>query len=165
MSLWIRLCNHTYIHTYIHMDGGPGRQAKVCQHRRGGGLVGAHRRRHTKQERGDKIQAPQLHTPRRHTAQDSCRVEQEWDNTSRGSNNGDMTASNTASAWSKPEHTRKRSSRRRASATEVSRPGIHWQSNSRCSMWRHLCSLAATLCKSSHLFVLLASDICKCYHN
>ena len=53
------------------------------------------------------------------------------------------TVSNTASAWSEPEHTRKRSSRRRASATEVSRPGIHWQSNSRCSMWRHLCSLAA----------------------
>ena len=42
------------------------------------------------------------------------------------------TASNTASAWSQPEHTRKRSSRRRASATEVSMPGIHWQSNSRC---------------------------------
>ena len=52
-------------------------------------------------------------------------------------------ASNTASAWSDPEHTRKRSSRRRASATELSRPGIHWHSNSRCSMRRHLCSLAA----------------------
>ena len=52
-------------------------------------------------------------------------------------------ASNTASAWSDPDHTRKRSSRRRASATELSRPGIHWLSNSRCSMWRHLCSLAA----------------------
>ena len=24
------------------MDGGPGRQAKVCQHRCGGGLAGAH---------------------------------------------------------------------------------------------------------------------------
>ena len=22
MSLWIRLCNHTYIHTYIHESGG-----------------------------------------------------------------------------------------------------------------------------------------------
>ena len=53
------------------------------------------------------------------------------------------TASNTASAWSDPEHTRKRSHRRRASATEPSRPGIHWHSNNRCSMWRHLCSLAA----------------------
>ena len=21
MSLWIRLCNHTYIHTYIHLRG------------------------------------------------------------------------------------------------------------------------------------------------
>ena len=47
-------------------------------------------------------------------------------------------ASNIASAWSDPEHTRKRSSRRRASATELSRPGIHWHLNSRCSMWRHL---------------------------
>ena len=52
-------------------------------------------------------------------------------------------ASNTASAWSDPEHTRKRSSRRSVSATELSRPGIHWHSNSRCSMWHHLCSLAA----------------------
>ena len=52
-------------------------------------------------------------------------------------------ASNTASALSHPEHTRKRSHRRRAGATEPSRPGIHWHSNSRCSMWRHLCSLAA----------------------
>ena len=73
------------------MDGGPGRQAKVCQHRRGRGLAGAHRRRHTKQERRDKVQALQLHVPRGHTAQGSCRVEQERDNTSRGSNNGDMT--------------------------------------------------------------------------
>ena len=52
-------------------------------------------------------------------------------------------ASNTASAWSDPEHTQKRSSRRRVSATELSRPGPHWHSNSRCSLWRHLCSLAA----------------------
>ena len=36
-------------------------------------------------------------------------------------------ASNTASACSDPEHTRKRSSRRRASATELSRPGIRLQ--------------------------------------
>ena len=34
-------------------------------------------------------------------------------------------ASNTTSAWSDPEHTRKRSSRRRTSVTELSRPGIH----------------------------------------
>ena len=34
---------------------------------------------------------PQLHVPRGHTAQGSCRVEQERDNTSRGSNNGDTT--------------------------------------------------------------------------
>ena len=54
-----------------------------------------------------------------------------------------IAASNTASAWSDPEHTRERSHRRRASATEPSRPGIHWHSNSRCSMWLHLCSLAA----------------------
>ena len=53
------------------------------------------------------------------------------------------TASNTASAWCDPGHTRKRSSRRKGNATEVSWPGIHWQSNSRCSMWRHLSSLAA----------------------
>ena len=59
------------------MDGGPGRQAKACQHRRGRGLAGAHRRRHTKQERCDKIQTLQLHVPRGHTAQGSCRVEQE----------------------------------------------------------------------------------------
>ena len=52
-------------------------------------------------------------------------------------------ASKTASAWSDPEHTRKRSYRRRVSATELSRPGTHWHSNSTCSMWRHLCSLAA----------------------
>ena len=50
-------------------------------------------------------------------------------------------ASTTASAWSDPEHTRKRSSRRRVSATELSRTGIHRHSNSRCSMRRHLCSL------------------------
>ena len=73
------------------MDGGPGRQAKVGQHRRGRGLAGAHRRRHTKQERCDKIQTWQLHVPRGHTAQGSCRVEPERDNTSRGSNNGDTT--------------------------------------------------------------------------
>ena len=52
-------------------------------------------------------------------------------------------ASNTASAWSDPEPTRKRSSRRRESATGLSRPGIHWHSSSRCSMLRHLRSLAA----------------------
>ena len=52
-------------------------------------------------------------------------------------------ASNTASAWSDPEHTRKRSSRRRVIAAELSRPAIHRHSNRRCSMWRHLCSLAA----------------------
>ena len=72
-------------------DGGPGRQAKVCQHRRGGGLACAHRRRHTKEERCDKIETLQLHVPRGHAAQGSCRVEQERDNTSRGSNNGDTT--------------------------------------------------------------------------
>ena len=53
-------------------------------------------------------------------------------------------ASNTASARSDPDHIWKRSSRRRVNATELSRPGIHWHSNSRCSMWRHLCSLAAS---------------------
>ena len=37
------------------MDGGPGRRAKARQRRRGRGLAGAYRRRHTKQERGDKI--------------------------------------------------------------------------------------------------------------
>ena len=68
------------------MDGGPGRQAKACQHGRLRGLTGAHGRRHTMQERCDKIQTLQLHAPRGHTAQGSCRVEQEWDNTSRGSN-------------------------------------------------------------------------------
>ena len=73
------------------MDGGPGRQAKVCQHRRGRGLAGAHRRRRTKQDRRDKIETLQLDVPRGHTAQGSCRVEQERDNTSRGSNNGHTT--------------------------------------------------------------------------
>ena len=72
-------------------DGGPGRQGKACQHRRGRGLAGARRSRHPKKERCDKIQTPQLHVPRGHTAQGSCRVEQERDNTSRGSNNGDTT--------------------------------------------------------------------------
>ena len=52
---------------------------------------GAHRRRHPKKERCNKIQTPQLHVPRGHTAQGSCRVEQEWDNTRRGSNSGDTT--------------------------------------------------------------------------
>ena len=59
------------------MDGGPGRQTKVCQHRRGRRLAGAHRRQHTKQERCNKIQTLQFHVPRGHTAQGSCRVEQE----------------------------------------------------------------------------------------
>ena len=129
------------------MDGGPGRQAKVCQHRRGRGLAGAHCKRHTKQESCDKIQTLQLHVPRGHTAQGSCRVEQERTTQAVAATAGirlvGNAASNTASAWSGPEHTWKRSSRRRASAIEVSRPGIHWHSNSRCSMWRHLCSLAA----------------------
>ena len=73
------------------MHGGPGRQAKVGQHRRGPGLAGAHRRRNTKQERRDKIQKLQLHVPRGHTAQGSCRFEQERDNTGCGSNNGAAT--------------------------------------------------------------------------
>ena len=73
------------------MDGRPGMQAKACQHRRGRGLAGAHRRRHTKQERCDKIQTLRFHVPRGPTAQGSCRVEQERDNTSRGSNNGGTT--------------------------------------------------------------------------
>ena len=34
----------------------------VCQNRRGRGLAGAHRRRHTKQERCEKIQTLQLHS-------------------------------------------------------------------------------------------------------
>ena len=46
-------------------------------------------------------------------------------------------ASNTASAWSDPGHTRKRSSRTRVFATELSRPEIHGHSNRRCSVWRH----------------------------
>ena len=73
------------------MDGGSGRQGKACQHRRSRGLAGAHRSRHPTKERCNKIQTPQLHVPRGHTAQGSCRVEQERDNTSRGSNNGDTT--------------------------------------------------------------------------
>ena len=72
------------------MDGGPGRQAKACQLRRGQGLTGAHRRQHAKQECCDKILTLQLHVSRGHTAQGSCRVEEERDNTSRGSNNGNM---------------------------------------------------------------------------
>ena len=126
--------------------GGPGRQGKVCQHRRGRGLAGAHRSRHPNKERCNKIQTPQIHVPRGHTAQGSCRVEQERDNTvaaTTGIRLVGSSASNTASAWSDPEHSRKRSSLRTASATELSRPKIHWHSNSRCSMWRHLCSLAA----------------------
>ena len=64
-------------------DGGPGRQGKACQHRRVRGMASAHRSRHPKEERCNKIQTPQLHVPRGHTAQGSCRVEQERDNTSR----------------------------------------------------------------------------------
>ena len=157
------------------MDGGPGRQAKARQHRRGRGLAGAHRRRHTKRERRDKIQTLQLHVPRGHTAQGSCGVEQERDNTGRGSTCGDTTGRkrrqqhrlrvvrpmmHRACGPGHPElsksymdmasklftlhYTRKRSSQRRASATELSRPGKHWHSNSRRTMWRHLCSLAAS---------------------
>ena len=74
-----------------HMHRGPGRQAKACQHRRRRRLAGAHRRRHTKQERCDKVQTLQLHVPRGYMAQGSCRVKQERDNESRGSNNGDTT--------------------------------------------------------------------------
>ena len=74
-------------------DGGPGRQGKARQHRRVRGLqlAGAHRSQHPKKERCDKIQTPQLHVPRGHTAQGRCRVEQERNNTSRGSDNGDTT--------------------------------------------------------------------------
>ena len=128
-------------------DGGPGRQAKVCQHRRGGGLACAHRRRHTKEERCDKIETLQLHVPRGHAAQGSCRVEQERDNTSRGSNNGDTTGRK------RRQQHRLRVVRPRAHPEEVTpekgkcnravQARIHWHSNSRCSMWRHLCSLAA----------------------
>ena len=68
------------------------RQAgKACQHRRVRGPAGAHRSRHPKKERCNKIQTLKLQLPRGHTAQGSCRVEQERDNKSRGSNNGDMT--------------------------------------------------------------------------
>ena len=55
-------------------NGGPGRQGKGCQHRRGRGLADAHRSRHPKKERCNKIQTPQLHVPRGHTAQGSCRA-------------------------------------------------------------------------------------------
>ena len=48
-------------------------QEKACLHRRGRGLAGADRRRHPKQERCNKIQTPQLHVPRGHTAEGSCR--------------------------------------------------------------------------------------------
>ena len=72
-------------------EGGPGRQAKACQHRRRRRQAGSHRRRNTKQERWDTIQTLQLDVPRGYTAQGSCRVEQERDNRSRGSNNGDTT--------------------------------------------------------------------------
>ena len=69
---------------------------RTDQHRRIRGMAGAHRSPHPKKERCNKIQKPQLHVcmydvPRGHTAQGSCRVEQERDNTSRGSNNGEMT--------------------------------------------------------------------------
>ena len=37
-------------------DGGPSRQGKACQLRRGRGLAGAHRSRHPKKERCNKIQ-------------------------------------------------------------------------------------------------------------
>ena len=29
MSLWIRLCNHTYIHTYMHMANKPCNSARL----------------------------------------------------------------------------------------------------------------------------------------
>ena len=138
------------------MDGGPGRQVKVCQHRRGEGPAGAHRRRHTKQEHCDKIQTLQVHVPMGHTAQSSCRVEQERDNTSRGSNNG-----NTAGRKRRRQH-RLRVVRPRKHAEEVipekgkcyravqardtlafKQQMLNVNVNVNNSMWRHLCSLAA----------------------
>ena len=73
-------------------DGGPARQANACQHRRGWGLAGPHRGRQTKQKFCHKIQRLQLHVPRGCTAQYSGRVEQERENTSRGSNNGEWSS-------------------------------------------------------------------------
>ena len=122
-------------------------QAKVCQHSCGGGLAGAHRSRHTKPERCNKIQALELHVPRGHTARAAAGSSRNGTKqavaAARAIRLVGNTVINTGSALSEPEHTRMRSYWRRASATEVSRPGIHWRSNSRCSMWRHLCSLAA----------------------
>ena len=39
-------------------DGGPSRQGEACQHGRGRGLAGAHRSRHPKKERCNKIRTP-----------------------------------------------------------------------------------------------------------
>ena len=52
-------------------------------------------------------------------------------------------ASNTADAWSDPKHTLKRSSQKSLTASVPPAPKIHGHSNSRSSMWRHLCYLPA----------------------
>ena len=52
-------------------------------------------------------------------------------------------ASNTADACSDPKHALKRLSRRSVTASAPPVPKTPGYSNSRCSMWRHLCSLTA----------------------
>ena len=52
-------------------------------------------------------------------------------------------ASNTADACSDPKHALKWLSRRSVTASVPPVPKIPGHSNSRCSMWRHLCSLSA----------------------
>ena len=73
------------------MEDQAGRRKRANMSRRGRGLGGAHRRRHTKQERRDGVITLQPHVPRGHATQGSCRVDQERDNTGRGSSNGDTT--------------------------------------------------------------------------
>ena len=52
-------------------------------------------------------------------------------------------ASNTADACSDPKRALKRSSRRIVTASVLPLPKVPVHSNSRCSMWRQLCSLPA----------------------
>ena len=126
---------------------GEGRQHGCGRGRR---QAGAHRRRHTKQERCDKSHTLELHAPRGTTAQGSSGVEDEREKTGCGSNNR-----GTIGRKGREQHrlggirsrTRPQelswSSQRRVIAREPSKPVIAGHASSKSSMWRHDCSRIA----------------------